>query len=155
MTCDPEAVDPLITVTIAGDDVEDVVLGPDCPEGDEGLWWNALVLPDFAYRYTQAPPSQWVPGTLLLAAVPDAATLTLGVAAIGTDTVTLESQKAILANALAQWPFTVTVAVGGTTVGSWRADPTIPRWGEMTQQDVGLFAAEAAVSITVQPTGAP
>lgn len=156
MTCDPDAVDPLITVTLTwgGDDPGDLVLTPDCPD-DDGMWWATLVLPDFAYRYTSAPPSAWVPGNVLLAVVPDSAALALTVGVKGSDTATLEAQKALLTAALAQWPYTVTVDQGGVTVGAWRADPTMPRWGALAQQDAGLFAAEAVVSIPVNPVGSP
>lgn len=152
--CDPEATDPIITVTLTWGDTGELELGPDCPD-DDGMWWNALVLPPFAMRYTLAPPSSWVPGNVLLSAVPDSAALTLGVAVRGSDTATLEAQKAILVDALGQWPYVVTVDQGGVVVGAWRADPTIPQWGALTQQDVGLFVAEAAVSIPLNPVGAP
>lgn len=154
MTCDPDAADPLITVTLTWDDGE-LVLTPDCPDDGEGLWWATLLLPAFAYRYTQAPPSAWVPGNVLLSAVADSSVLTLGVGVVAGDTTNLEAQKALLVDALGQWPYTVTVDQGGVTVGTWRADPTIPQWGALAQQDAGLFAAEAAVSIPVNPTGAP
>lgn len=154
MTCDPDALDPLITVTLTWDDGE-LVLGPDCPDDGEGLWWSSLLLPEFGYRYTQAPPSAWVPGNVLLAVVPDSAALTLAVGAVGADTASLEAQKALLTAALAQWPYVVTITQGAVVVGAWRADPTMPRWGALAQQDVGLFAAEAAVSVPVNPVGAP
>lgn len=158
--CDPETVEPTITVTFSWGVDSELALGPDCPDDDEaGLWWNVLVLPDWAFRYTQAPPSAWVPGNVLLAATPDSSALTLVVAALGTDTTTLEAQKDLLEAALSQWPFVVTIEVGegagAVTVGSWRADPTIPHWGAMTPQQSGLFAAEGAVSIPLNPVGAP
>lgn len=153
MTCDPETADPIITVTLTWDGGE-LALTPDCPAG-EGLWWNALVLPPFAMRYTQAPPSAWVPGNVLLSAVPDSAPLTLGVGVKGDDVAGLEAQKAVLVDALGQWPYVVTITEGAATLGAWRADPTVPQWGALTQQDAGLFAVEAAVSIPLNPTGAP
>lgn len=149
--------DPILTVRFTWDDTGELELPPTRPdEGLAGLWWNSLTLPDWTMRYTQAPPSAYVPGNVLLAYVPDSSSLTLGVVALGSDTATLETQKAIVESALgAHWPFTVHIDVDGVAVYSWRSDPTTVRWGTMTPQRSGLFVAEGAVAIPVQPVGAP
>ena len=145
--------DPVIVVTLAGSGA-DLALPPECP-GDEGLWWNALALPDWGMRYTYAPPSQWVPGAVLLAAVPDASAVPITVAARSTSVAGLEVQKARLEAALRRWSYTVSIDVDGTSLGSWEALPCIPSWGAVTPQRAGLFVAEASVSIPVNPAGAP
>lgn len=156
MTCDPEALDPTITVTLTWGESGELVLGPDCPDDGVGLWYSSEVpVPGWTYRSTTAPPSAWVPGNILLAAVLDSSTLPLVVEASGTDTATLEAQKALLVAALGQWPYYVQVDVGPVSLGQWRADPTYPLWGAMAQIDAGLYVASAAVGIPINPVGAP
>lgn len=156
MTCDPDALDPTIEVHLSRPGEEgDLIIGPDCVD-EQGLWWSSIVLPQWTYRYTQAPPSAWVPGNVLLAAVVESASLVMSVAALGTDQVTLNAQKAVLADTVAQWPYYVTVLIGGTTLGTWKADPTIPQWPiPLAQQDAGLYVDEAIVTIPLNPVGAP
>lgn len=154
-------VDPTISVSIYyGPEEGDVlVIPPTCPEGESGLWWNALQLPDWGVRYTYAPPSAWVPGQVLLGAVGEAAAIPLRVAVRGTDGDDLEAQKAVLAAAL----FTYAAVIGidadydgdVTNIGLYRMDPVIPGWGPVTPQRAGMLAVETSLSIPVQPTGAP
>lgn len=148
--CAPEA---SIVVTFAWGVDSTLVLNADCD--DSGLWWNTLVLPDWTMRTTTAPPSAWVPGVVALAAVRDAGSLALTVAAKGTDTATLEAQKALLEGAVGQWPYTVSITVDGTVLGPWEALPAVPTWGALTPQSAGLYAAEAPLVLTVNPPGSP
>ena len=156
------AVEPVVTVTLTwGEDPgASLVLPPAC-EDPSGLWWNALALPDWSMRYSYAPPSAWVSGSMLLSAVPDASSVPLVVAARGTDLADLEVQKASLAAALAQWSYTVDVVAdpgGGdplVSLGQYAGQPTIPRWGAVTPQRARLYVAEAQVLIPVNPAGAP
>ncbi len=84
MTCDPEALDPAIIVTLTWGDDDSLVLEPDCPDDGVGLWYSSEVpLPAWTYRSTTAPPSAWVPGNILLAAVLDSSTFPLVIEASG------------------------------------------------------------------------
>jgi hypothetical protein len=156
VTCDPDALDPLIVVSLTRGDDPALVIGPDCPDDGVGVWWTSIVLPQWAYRYTQAPPSAWVPGNVLMAAVVDSTTLALALTCQGTDQASLEAQKQALTDTLGQWPYYAGVTIGTTPLGTYRADPTIPLWSvPLAQQDVGLFIAEGTVSIPLNPVGAP
>jgi hypothetical protein len=150
--------DPAIEVTIGYGD-ETLVLTPDCVDAP-GLWWSILVPPLFAYRYTSAPPSAWVPGDVLLAVVEDVGTLNMTVGAIGSTTAELEAQKALLDTALATWPWTLTITITDpdtsvTTEGPWEAHPTVPNWGDLDPLWVGTYAAEAVIVATLNPVGSP
>lgn len=124
-----------------------------------GLWWNTLDLPGFTFRYDYAPTSRWLPGAVLLGAVPDASALNVTVVAQGTDLATLEAQKAALAAGLAQWTYTVFVSAvlapaDPVSLGSWAAKPTLPVWGTVTPSLYGMLVCQGAVSIPVNPIGA-
>lgn len=154
MTCSAD--DPIITVEFTWLPDGLLELPPSRPdEGLAGLWWNALTLPAWTMRYTNAPPSSYVPGNVLLAYTPDSSSLTMVVAALGVDTATLETQKALLEAALSRFTYVVTIKVDDEPVDAWRAQPTIPQWGTMTPQRSGLFVAEAALLIPVNPVEAP
>jgi hypothetical protein len=153
--------DPLIQVTLVLPADDDVVLGPDCPD-EEGVWWNSIVLPSWTYRVTNAPSSAWTPGTVLLAVVRDVSSLALTVAARGTDTTSLEAQKAILDAAFGSYPYSVQITVDDgdpatpvTILDAAAQQPTLPAWGQITPQLSGMFAAEATVILPLNPPGSP
>jgi hypothetical protein len=156
-------VEPVITVSIYyGPDEEDLLVIPPTCDDDEGLWWNSLALPDWGVRYNYAPPSIWVPGSIMLGAVADSSTLALRVVARGSDADGLETQKALLASRLFTGAMVVgidadygTVTPAVTNLGLWRARPVIPSWGPVTPQRAGMLFAETTLSIPVEPPGAP
>lgn len=157
--CAADLGDPVITVTLTwGDDEDETMdLPPSCDD-DEGMWWQTLLWPQFAMRYTTAPPSAWIPGQQLLAAVPDLAAVTMTAAVRGTDTETTEAQKVLLGAVLAQWPLQVTVtSVQGdedpVEMGSWSGQPSLPLWGPVTPQRAGMYVAECSIQIPVNPVG--
>lgn len=158
--------DPVITLTLTRPDDEELealVIGPTCGTlgGDEEdpvlgeLWWNQLTWPDFTYRTTTAPPSMWIPGEQVLAAVPEAGSIQAVVVARGLSTADVLVQQALLADTLAQWAYTATITIGDDDLGTWPAKPTMPVWGAITPQLSGLFVAQGACVIRVNPTGAP
>lgn len=151
--------DPTITITLSTG-AEPLVIGPDCV--DTGIWWNALSLPAWAMRYEYAPPSQFLPGQMLLSAIPEAGAVTVAVVARGADLDAVETQKALLASVLAQWRYTITVAAtpdGGspTVLGdTYDAKPTIPIWGQpVDTAEAGMLVAVGTASIPVNPPGSP
>lgn len=152
--------DPVITVSILyANGEQTLTLGPDCPE-ERGAWWNSLQLPEWSYRMTYAPPSAYVPGNVLMAAVVDAGAITLRVVVKGTNLVDLEAEKAKVNAAVRAWPGLVIVTAdtgdGPTNIGGpWQSFPTIPAWGATTPQMYGMLVAEASISLPVNPAGAP
>jgi hypothetical protein len=154
--------DPTITVNLSwgtGETAGELVLPPECP-GAGGAWWNTLALPEWELRYTYAPPSEFVPGNVLLGAVEDSGAVVLGIAVRGTSLADLEARKVTIREALSAWPgeFLATADEGDGPVtigGPWQTFPTLPRWGTVTPQRAGLYVAETTVSIPVNPAGAP
>jgi hypothetical protein len=150
--------DPTTTlaITTAGSPLE---VGPDCPDGT-GTWWTAITLPAWAYRNEYAPPSPWLPGQVLLSAVPDQSSLAVAVGAKASTLTALQAQKAALDDALAQWRYTVTLtAVSGletVTIGSWLAQPCAVVWGDLDTQPWGQeYVAVGSAAIPVNPPGSP
>lgn len=152
--------DPIILIKMLYANGEETLeIGPDCPE-ERGAWWSSLQMPDWAYRYTYAPPSAYVPGNVLMSAVIDAGAVTMRVAVKGTTIADLEAEKAKVNAACAAWPGLIIVTAdtgdGPSTIGGpWQSFPTVPSWGPTTPQMLGLLVAEATISLPVNPAGAP
>jgi hypothetical protein len=153
------ATNPYITVTVGPEDaVEPLVISSACD--GEGIEWTELVLPEWSLRMTYAPPSAYVPGNVLLAAVEDSGEVGMVVTLEATSAAGLETLKTTLGNALAAWPGVVTVKLvedAGETVigGPWQSFPTRPRWGDMKALLNGIYLIDGAFSIPVNPPGAP
>lgn len=114
---------------------------------------DGVQLPDFAMRYTYAPPSQWTPGQVLLGAVLDSASLGLSVMVRATSDVELATLKAELETAVSQFSYTVSLVQGAVTQ-TWNADATWPAWGPLTFAMASSHMAQAGLSIPVNPIGA-
>lgn len=145
----------------------DVTIGPE-GEGalvipstcEVGLSWVRMGLPDWELRYTFAPPSNHVPGNILLAAVQDSGAIPMTVSVEGTSLADLNVKKAELEIALAAWPGVFKAEATddtGTVIiaGPWETFPTIPRWGEVLPTVLGHYLLEATFSLPVNPAGAP
>lgn len=127
---------------------------------DVGISWTKMSLPDWELRNTYAPPSAYVPGNVLLAAVPDSGAIPMTVSVEGTSLDDLEDKKVELETALAAWPglfkAVATDDTGTVTIaGPWKTFPTIPRWGDVLPTVLGHYLLEATFSLPVNPTGAP
>lgn len=133
---------------------------PECPPDAGGIAWNAVADPEWEVRYTYAPPSQWVPGQMLLGAVTDAGSVPVSVIVRGTSLADLEARKAALSDALAAWPgeYKAEATLGAETVtvsGPWPTFPTVVRWGEMRVGILGRCVVEGLFALPVNPVGAP
>lgn len=137
------------------------VIGEDCLAS--GLFWTELALPDWELRYSYAPPSAYVPGNVLLAAVPESSAMAMRVVARGSSVADLKVQQTILTLFLSRFNATVSVVTydhanesDATTIGGpWPIQPTIPQWGAVSPVLMGLYVSEATFSIPVNPYGAP
>lgn len=141
-----------------GNPEDPFVIGSAC-EG-EGIQWTQLVLPEWSLRMRYAPPSDWIPGNVLLAAVEDSGEMAMVVTLEAASIAALEALKASLKAALVVWPGQVTVTLvedAGSTVieGPWQSFPTLPRWGEVTALLHGTYLIDGMFSIPVNPSGAP
>lgn len=147
-----------VTVTvILGPEATPLTIPSTC---DEGLSWTKMTLPDWELRYTYAPPSIYVPGNVLLAAVQDSGAIPMIVSVEGTSLSDLEVQKAELEVALLAWPGLFQVDATddngtATIAGPWETFPTVPHWGDVLPTVLGHYLMEATFSLPVNPTGAP
>lgn len=145
--------DPTVSVVLSWTDGL-LVIPPTC-DGAEGIWWNALTLPDWSPRQTTAAPSAWQPGQVLLSSVVDAASIPMVVAVRGETLAGLLDQQEVLREALDQHPMSVSIIADGTPLGQWSAFPTVPRWlTPVSPRAVSMLTTEAAFSLTVNPPGA-
>lgn len=157
LTCGP--VDVAVSIVLGDPDDPTLVLPPECDE--HGIWWNDLGEPAWDLRLEYAPPSAQVPGQVLLSAVEDLASLPLRVAVKGTTLAQMLLRRETVTAALRAWPGTVTLTAtvdGGEPVvygGPWQSFPAIPTWGKVDLDLLGLFVCEGAVSLPVNPPGAP
>ncbi|UQS95175.1 baseplate protein [Pseudanabaena phage Pam4] len=147
--------DPTVTVALTwGTAPEDTLLIPADCDG-EGMWWNALTLPDWSTRTAIAPPSAWVPGAVMLSSVTDAASLPMIVAVRGDTLAGLLALQEDLRAALDHYPLTVTITADTTPLGSWAAMPTVPQWlSAVSPRSVSMLTVEASFTLTVNPAGA-
>jgi len=123
--------------------------------GTAALWIpeDGITRPVFDYRTGYAPDSKHLPGRFPLNAVPGDGVLNLTVYARGTNATTLATQRALLAAALAQWAFDITVTVGGVAE-TYEAWPCAPAWGQADSGMAKAFLDKAVCSIPVNPAGA-
>lgn len=143
-------VDPTINIVLSWPGSGgDFIIGPECD--DSGWWWSSLEYPAFDYRYTTAPPSSWMGGDVLLAAVPAASTLPIGLAIHETSLVALEVARLQLNTAFKQLDLTIALMVDGTPVGIYPAFPALIQWGPITPGLFGLNAAQGSVVVPVNP----
>lgn len=145
-----------IDVTL-GTEEDPLVIPSTC---DIGISWTKMALPDWEFRYTYAPPSIYVPGNVLMAAVQDSGAVPMTVSVEGSSLADLEVKKAELETALAAWPGSFKVDAmddnGTVTIaGPWESFPTLPRWGDVLPTVLGHYLLEATFSLPVNPPGAP
>jgi len=152
-----------VTVTLKwGEGVDESLVIPQTLDADTGLWWSEMQFPEWNLRYGYAPPSDLLPGNVLLSAVEDSGAIPMLVVAQGVSLADLEAQKALLRTALGKWTGTITVLAdpgdpndSDTVIGGpWTTLPTVPQWsdGPNPLKLEHLFA-EAIFSIPVQPLG--
>jgi hypothetical protein len=142
-----------------------LVIPDDCPPGEGGIQWTTLGEPEWALRYLWAPPSAYVGGAALLAAVPDSGEVPMEVVVRGTSIADLKARKTLLANALAAWPgeFEATAtdlsAVDPeppvAVAGPWETFPTLVKWGAVDVNLYGLYVAVGTFGLPVNPEGSP
>lgn len=109
--------------------------------------------PLFAPRIGYAPDSAYMPGRTALTSVLGDGVLNLVVYARGTNAATLAAQKALLAAALSQWAYDITVTVGGVAE-TYEAWPSAPAWGAADSGMAKAFLDKATAAIPVNPPGA-
>lgn len=147
-----------VTVTVSiGPEEDPLVLSSEC---DDGISWTQMGLPEWEFRYTYAPPSAWVSGNVLLAAVRDSGAVPMLVSIQASSLADMEVKKAELETALTAWPglFKVeaTDDTGTVTIaGPWESFPTLPKWGDVLTPLLGYYYVEATFAIPVNPAGAP
>lgn len=146
-----------VTITL-GPEGEGSLEIPDTCEA--GISWVRMGLPEWQLRYVYAPPSAYVPGNALLAAVRDSGDIILTISVEGTSLADMEAKKAQLEAALMAWPgqFQVDATDQDGTVtiaGPWETFPTLPKWGEVLPTVLGHYLSETTFSLPVNPTGAP
>lgn len=150
------AVDVIVTI---GPEDAPLVLSPDCGQ-EPGITWTALGLPEWSLRYLYAPPSNYVPGDVLLATVRDSGAVVLTISVQGSSLGDMETKKAQVATALAAWPgeFKVEATDVNETVtiaGPWETFPATPSWGEVRMPLLEYYYVETTFSLPVNPPGAP
>lgn len=147
-----------VTVTL-GPTGTPLVLTADCGQA-AGITWNTLGLPEWALRSLYAPPSNYVPGDVLLATVRDSGAVVMTVSVQGSSLADMEAKKTQVENALAAWPgefkAEATDANGTVTIaGPWDTFPTIPSWGDVLIPLINYYYIETTFSLPVNPPGAP
>jgi hypothetical protein len=137
------------TLTIARTSMSmaDLVIDPDWTSG---MWVASVGDPDFAFRYTYAPDSAYVAGSVLLAAVLQQSALTAVVYVSASTGTALQALKDEVAAAVSQFTYSLSLTVDGVTT-TWSADPTWPQWGEVDSGMVAARMARAVLSIPVNP----
>lgn len=145
-----------VTVTLGPED-SPLVLTADCGQ-EAGITWTALGLPEWALRYVYAPPSNYVAGNVLLAAVQDSGVVAMTVSVQATSLSDLEAKKTEVAAALAAWPgeFKAEATDATETViiaGPWDTFPTVPSWGDVIMPLLDYYYVETTFSLPVNPDG--
>lgn len=139
-----------------------LVIPDDCPPGEGGIQWTTLGEPEWALRYLYAPPSNYVGGSALLAAVPDSGEVPIEVIVRGTSMADLKARKTLLANALAAWPGTFKATATDLSdtpepaldvAGPWMTFPTLVKWGAVDVNLLGLYVAVGTIGLPVNPEG--
>lgn len=112
---------------------------------------DGVVWPAFETRRTYAPDSAYESGRMLLAAVQDAAELSLTVYAHAASGAALATAKAELEAALAQWSYDLTLTVDSVAY-TYHAEIVlgIP-WGPIDSGMVAAHMASASFSIPLNP----
>lgn len=113
---------------------------------------DGVVRPMFGTRYTRTPVSAYEDGNGdLLAAVREATDLPVIIYAQGADTAALETVKAELEAAVAQWSYDLTLTVDGAA-RTYSAEILLDvPWGPVDSGLVGAHLAVASFSIPLNP----
>lgn len=145
----------MASITINRDRLELPVLVISNPfESDFWIPEEGLIEPEFAQRDALADESAFTPGRLGTNSVTDEGTLQSEVYVKGIDEVTLKANKRGLEAAVRQFRFPVTVeAIGAPDTYNARAGRL--SWGTFDSGMGSALLARAAVTIPVQPLGAP
>ena len=145
-----------VSIDRAALSLSDLVL-PSIPAsaGTAALWLpeEGIDRPLFAPRIGYAPDSAYMPGRTPLTSVLGDGVLNLVVYAIGTDAASLAAQRALLAAALSQWNYDITVDVGGVSE-TYTASPSAPAWGLADTGMARAFMDKATAAVPVNPPGA-
>lgn len=125
-----------------------------------GISWTRMGLPEWQFRYAFAPPSAYVSGNALLAAVRDSGDILMTISVEGTSLADMEAKKTQVETALTAWPglfrADATDQNGTVTIaGPWETFPTLPKWGEVLPTVLGHYIVETTFSLPVNPAGAP
>lgn len=113
---------------------------------EDGLTW-----PAFTARRTYAPDSAYAAGRVLLAAVQDASELPLTVYAHADTTVALNTAKAELEAAVAQWSYDLTLTVD-SVAHTYHAEIVLGvPWGPLDSGMVAAHMARTSFSIPLNP----
>lgn len=157
---DPD-VELRLRYTDDSDDVITVLVPPECSDFNEDgyrFWWNSVAWPFFDYRYTYAPPSAWLPGNVLLSAVPGGATVPLSLVVEAEPGVNaqanLQTGRDFLETLLRKDGLHFGYRIDGTLVANYDADPSIINWGPVNVLAMGVLALEGAVVIPINPVEA-
>jgi hypothetical protein len=158
--CPP--IDPTVAIVLTFTDTDDeaaeVTVPPDCT-GDEETpwWWNSLSWPFFDYRYGYAPPSAWLPGNVLLSAVPGESSIPISLV-VSTPAADgqagLASARQALEAAFTAGDLTLQFLMDADVAGEWQADPAVINWGPVSVLTLGMFTQEGAVVVPVNPVEA-
>ena len=139
-----------VTFDRASLELPDLVITSDPFAGDFWLPEDGLgeVVEDL--RRTYAPDSSYAGGRMLLAAVPEASEVPLAIYAQGDTTAEVAAAKAVLKAAAGQWDYDLTVTVDGVST-TYRAEPSMPRWGAFDSGMVRAHIARSSLVIPVNP----
>ena len=138
-----------LTLTRASLSLPDLVISSD-PAGAFVLPEDGIGEPDITWRYTYAPPSGDLHGSILLAAVKEHSSLPLVINVHGSTAAELQTNKQALTDALEQWSYNAQLLVNGQG-GTWSCDPTSPNWGDFDSGMARAFMARASIVIPVYP----
>lgn len=121
------------------------------PSGSLFIPGDGLTWPSFETRRTYAPDSAYASGRTLLAAVRGAGDMPVTIYARGTTTTELETAKAVLAAAVAQWSYTLTLTVD-SVAHAFNAEVVLDLpWGPVDEGMVSAHMARTSFSIPVNP----
>ncbi len=144
----------VVTVNVTlGPEGDPLVISSDC---DDAISWVTMGLPEWEYRYNYAPPSDWVPGNVLLSVVEDSGAVRMVVSVQGSSLADMEAKKSEVKAALAAWPglFKVEAITTDETVviaGPWESFPVIPKWGAVLTPLLDHYLVECTFSLPVNP----
>lgn len=154
--CPP--IDPTVKVLLTWNDGDDTLtLPPGSGFDDLDSWWNVLSWPFFDYRYTYAPTSEWLPGGVLLSAVPGQTSIPIGIVVQTAATdgqAGLMTARAAVDEAFRAPDLTIAFLIDDVSVGEWAADPSIINWGPVSTPTLGIFALEGSAAVPVNPVEA-